>query len=38
MHKPKSVLEYVTHKIIWDSETQTDQLLRALISDVKLDY
>ena len=29
MHKPESVMEYKTHKILWDFEIQTDHLIPA---------
>ena len=29
MHKPKSVLENETHKILWNFEIQTDHLISA---------
>ena len=29
MHKPESVLENKTHKLLWDFEIQTDHLISA---------
>ena len=36
MHKPESVLENETHKILWDFEIQTDHLITARRPDLVL--
>ena len=36
MHKPESVLENETHKILWDYEIQTDHLIPARRPDLVL--
>ena len=36
MHKPESVLENKTHKILWDFEIQTDHLITARRPDLVL--
>ena len=36
MHKPESVLENETHKILWDFEIQTDHLIPARRPDLVL--
>ena len=33
MHKPESVWEYETYKILWDMEIKTDHLILARSSD-----
>ena len=34
MHKPESVLENVTHKILWDFEVQTDPKIQVRKPDL----
>ena len=34
MHKPESVLENEMHKLLWDPEIQTDQLILASLPDL----
>ena len=36
MHKPELVLEYETHKNLWDFEFQTDHLISARRPDLVL--
>ena len=36
IHKPESVLENGTHKILWDFEIQTDHLIPARKADLEL--
>ncbi len=36
MHKPESVLDNETHKILWDSEIQTDHLISTMSSDLEI--
>ena len=36
MHKPESVLENETHKILWDFEIKTDHLIPARRPDLVL--
>ena len=38
MHKPESVLENETHKILWDFEIQTDHLIPARRPDQEIIY